>query len=93
MDVGGVVSMNVTFLSPLTPQDYMRHSLVFSYLNIDVQATDGNTHSVQLYADTSAGKSLIRTALMYFANCLEWVAGDNDSKWQLIPLQQEARII
>jgi hypothetical protein len=57
MGVAGLVSMNVTFLSPLTSQDYMRQSLAFSYLNVGVQATDDNTHSVQLYADISAGKS------------------------------------
>lgn len=51
MDAAGLVSMSVTFLSPLTPQDYMRQSLIFSYLNVDIQATDGNSHSVQLYAD------------------------------------------
>lgn len=28
MDVAGLVSVNITFLSPLTPQDYMRQSLI-----------------------------------------------------------------
>jgi hypothetical protein len=58
MNVAGLVSMNVTFLSPLTPTDYMRQSLIFSYVNVDVRAIDGRTHSVQLYADTSAGRPL-----------------------------------
>lgn len=57
MNVAGKVSMNVTFLSPITPTDIMRQSLVAMFLSVDVQAIDGNTHSVQLYADTSAGMS------------------------------------
>jgi hypothetical protein len=55
MNVAGKVSMNVTFLSPITPTDIMRQSFVAMFLSVDVQAIDGNTHSVQLYADTSAG--------------------------------------
>lgn len=55
MDVGGVVQMNITFLSPITPNDLMRLSLPFSYVNVAVSSTDGNSHNVQLYADISAG--------------------------------------
>ncbi|OJJ44210.1 hypothetical protein ASPZODRAFT_18402 [Penicilliopsis zonata CBS 506.65] len=60
MNVGGMVQMNITFLSPITPDDMKRQSLVFSYLHVDVVSTDGNEHDVQLYADISA----------------EWVSGD-----------------
>ena len=56
-DVGGKVEMNVTFLSPLTPTDQRRQSLVFSYLDVVVQSADGGSHDVQLYTDISAGKS------------------------------------
>ena len=57
MDVGGKLSMNIIFLSPITPTDMARQSLPFSYLEIEVYATDGLDHSVQLYTDTTAGKS------------------------------------
>lgn len=55
-DVNGQVTMNVTFLSPLYPNDFKRQSLVFSYLDVAVESADGNSHDVQLYADISAGK-------------------------------------
>ncbi|KKY24377.1 putative glutaminase [Phaeomoniella chlamydospora] len=60
LDVGGSVQMTVTFDSPIFPNDLKRQSLVFSYLNVDVQSLDGGNHDVQLYSDISA----------------EWVSGD-----------------
>ena len=58
LDVAGLVEMTVTFLSPITPNDLKRQSLVFSYLNVDVKSKDGLNHDVQLYADISAGENL-----------------------------------
>jgi hypothetical protein len=55
MNAGGLVELNVTFLSPLYPKDQKRQSLVFSYLDVVVQSLDGKAHDVQLYADISAG--------------------------------------
>jgi hypothetical protein len=49
-NVGGKISLNVTFLSPLTPADQKRQSLVFSYLDVAVQSLDGQAHSVQIYS-------------------------------------------
>jgi len=60
MDVAGLVRMTITFLSPVTPTDYMRQSLVFSYLDVAVTSIDGANHVVELYTDVSA----------------EWVSGD-----------------
>jgi hypothetical protein len=59
MDVGGKVEMNITFTSPITPDDMKRQSLLFSYLEARVYSIDGAKHSVQLYTDISAGKSPI----------------------------------
>ena len=56
MDVAGVVEMNITFLSTITPTDLMRQSLIFSYVDVSVTSTDGADHDVQLYADITAGK-------------------------------------
>ena len=58
MSVGGLVAMNITFLSPIIPNDMKRQSLVFSYINVEVQSMDGASHDVQLYSDISAGKTL-----------------------------------
>ena len=57
MDVAGVVEMNITFLSPITPTDLARQSLTFSYVDVSVTSTDGASHDVQLYTDITAGKS------------------------------------
>ncbi|KAF7587742.1 hypothetical protein BBP40_006820 [Aspergillus hancockii] len=63
MRVGDMVEMNVTFLSPITPNDLRRQSLIFSYLDVDVASIDGKAHDIQLYADISA----------------EWVSGDRNA--------------
>ncbi|KAK7550004.1 glutaminase GtaA [Phyllosticta paracitricarpa] len=60
MDVAGKVQMNITFLSPVTPNDIKRQSLTFSYLNVEVVSSDGQNHDIELYSDISA----------------EWVSGD-----------------
>jgi hypothetical protein len=55
MDVNGTVAMTATFLSPIFPDDEQRQSLVFSYLEVEVHATDGKPHNVELYSDISGG--------------------------------------
>jgi len=55
MDVAGLVTMNVTFLSPVTPDDEMRQSFPVSYMSVEVQSADGNEHNVAIYTDISAG--------------------------------------
>ncbi len=66
MDVAGVVEMNITFLSPITPTDLMRQSLVFSYVDVSVTSTDGAAHDVQLYTDLTAGNSFNSVSLVLF---------------------------
>ncbi|KAF2091372.1 glutaminase GtaA [Saccharata proteae CBS 121410] len=67
IDVDGKVDMTITFLSPVTPNDLKRQSLIFSYMRVEVASSDGNTHDVQLYSDISA----------------EWISGDrsNIAQW------------
>ena len=55
MDIGGVVEMNITFTSPIFPNDMMRQSIVQSYLDVTVATKDGGQHDVQLYADITGG--------------------------------------
>ncbi|KAJ7195913.1 hypothetical protein GGX14DRAFT_674126 [Mycena pura] len=64
----GPMQLNVTFLSPVEPSDWVRQSLPFSYVYVDGASTDGKTHSIQLYADISA----------------EWVSNSKDTaiQWQ-----------
>jgi hypothetical protein len=49
------VSIKVSFLSPVTPNDLKRQSLIFSYMQVEVSSIDGSDHEVQIYTDISAG--------------------------------------
>ncbi|KAI0142248.1 glutaminase GtaA [Xylariaceae sp. FL1272] len=68
LNAGGLVELNVTFLSPVTPTDLKRQSLPFSYLDVGVTSLDGANHDVQLYTDISG----------------EWGAGDTSQtiEWE-----------
>ena len=55
IDVDDKVTIKASFISPLTPKDFKRQSLVASYLNVEVSSKDGSDHKVQLYTDISAG--------------------------------------
>lgn len=55
MNIASKIGVTITFLSPVTPDDLRRQSLVFSYLNVEVQSLDGKPHDVQVYSDISAG--------------------------------------
>jgi Domain of unknown function (DUF5127) len=78
------------FISLITPNDMMRQSLIFSYLDVSVQALDGNS---QLYADTSAGKWFLPghpharvpdRPTDTGAALLEWISGDRsvNAQWE-----------
>ncbi|KAJ4362334.1 hypothetical protein N0V83_010427 [Neocucurbitaria cava] len=58
------VQVKVTFLSPLTPSDLKRQSLIFSYMEVEVTSLDSSEHEVQIYTDISA----------------EWASGDVAAK-------------
>ena len=48
------VGFNVTFLSPIFPNDFKRHSQTATYVEVDVWSQDGSSHDVQVYSDISA---------------------------------------
>ncbi|KAJ7917724.1 hypothetical protein B0H13DRAFT_2322076 [Mycena leptocephala] len=50
----GPMLLNVTFLSPVEPSDWIWQSFPFSYVYVDGESTDGRSHSIQLYSDISA---------------------------------------
>lgn len=66
MDVDGAVQLTITFLSPITPHDFKRQSLVFSYMYVEVVSVDGDSHDVQLYSDTSAGEYFFFIFIIFF---------------------------
>ncbi|GAA5852107.1 hypothetical protein JCM5353_007477 [Sporobolomyces roseus] len=55
------VEFNVTFLSPVTPNDEIRTSLPFSYLSIDVDPSSIGKHTISVYSDIGG----------------EWTSGDS----------------
>ncbi|KAI0031102.1 hypothetical protein K488DRAFT_52813, partial [Vararia minispora EC-137] len=61
LNAGTQMQFNVTFLSPITPRDFVGYSVPFSYISINAASLDGQTHSVQIYSDISG----------------EWLSGDN----------------
>ena len=67
MQVGGVVEMTVIFLSPVTPDELLRSSLPYTYMNVDVKSIDGKSHSLQIYTDISAGQW--KTSACRSSNC------------------------
>ncbi|KIY74089.1 DUF1793-domain-containing protein [Cylindrobasidium torrendii FP15055 ss-10] len=56
----GPVDLEVSFLSPVEPNDLVKYSTPFGYMSVKATANDGASHSVQIYSDISA----------------EWVSGD-----------------
>ncbi|KAL2198179.1 hypothetical protein P885DRAFT_34650 [Corynascus similis CBS 632.67] len=60
-DVAGKVTLTVTFLSPVFPDDMARQSQQFSYISAKVRCADREPHNVQVYMDVSG----------------EWASGDN----------------
>lgn len=77
-DVAKKVTMTVTFLSPVYPDDLARQSQQFSYIFVNARSADGAPHSVQVYMDVSGGRPI---HLFLFAFTLltvraEWASGD-----------------
>ena len=63
--VAGPVNLNVTFLSPVFPTDLKRQSLPFSYVDVSISSSDGESHDVQLYTDITSGKSTLPSRILY----------------------------
>ncbi|OCH91418.1 hypothetical protein OBBRIDRAFT_886945 [Obba rivulosa] len=63
----GPMSLNITYLTPIEPSDWVRQCIPFSYVALEAASTDGKPHDFQVYADISA----------------EWLSGDrtSDAAW------------
>jgi len=60
----GKVGLNVTFLTPITLDDYKRQSLPATYLSLSFWSLDNKNHSVSLYTDIDGN----------------WLSGDANSR-------------
>ncbi|KAJ3567658.1 hypothetical protein NP233_g6220 [Leucocoprinus birnbaumii] len=71
----GPVQFNVSFFSPIEPQDYLRQSIPFSYFYIDgFSVNDSLLHTVQVYSDIS-GEWVSRSN----SAVVEWDTVENDA--------------
>ncbi|OCH91422.1 hypothetical protein OBBRIDRAFT_524115, partial [Obba rivulosa] len=63
------IMLNVTYLTPIEPSDWVRQSMPFSYVAMEVSSIDGQPHDIQVYFDVDGG----------------WMSGDNSAvvKWNL----------
>ncbi|KAN0137115.1 protein of unknown function (DUF1793) domain containing protein [Lactarius tabidus] len=50
----GPMQINLTFLNPIEPGDWVKQSIPFSYLSLTAKSLDGAAHAVQVYSDFSA---------------------------------------
>ncbi|MEK8169392.1 DUF5127 domain-containing protein [Streptomyces sp. M19] len=50
---GGGITLTVTFLSPVDPDDTRRQSAPFGYVTVEAATADGASHAVEVYLDTS----------------------------------------
>jgi hypothetical protein len=64
-DVAGKVTMTVTFLSPVYPDDMARQSQQFSYISVKARSSDGVPHNVQVYMDVSGGTFIPNSSLNF----------------------------
>ncbi|KAH9171796.1 hypothetical protein EDB89DRAFT_2096462 [Lactarius sanguifluus] len=49
----GPMQVNLTFLNPIEPGDWVKQSIPFSYLALTAKSLDGAAHQVQVYSDIS----------------------------------------
>ncbi|KAH8997962.1 hypothetical protein EDB92DRAFT_2111814 [Lactarius akahatsu] len=49
----GPMQVNLTFLNPIEPGDWVKQSIPFSYLALTAKSLDGAAHGVQVYSDIS----------------------------------------
>ncbi|KAF8480056.1 hypothetical protein DFH94DRAFT_692413 [Russula ochroleuca] len=67
----GTMQVNLTFLNPIEPRDWVKQSIPFSYMAFTASSLDGAAHSVQVYSDVSG----------------EWNSGDRHQviQWSTTP--------
>ncbi|KAI9513396.1 hypothetical protein F5148DRAFT_1006486 [Russula earlei] len=49
----GRMQVNLTFLNPIEPGDWVKQSIPFSYMAFSAKSIDGSAHTVQVYSDVS----------------------------------------
>ncbi|KAH8976457.1 hypothetical protein EDB92DRAFT_1381825 [Lactarius akahatsu] len=50
----GPMQINLTFLNPIEPQNWLKQSIPFSYMSLTAESLDGAVHALQVYSGLSA---------------------------------------
>jgi hypothetical protein len=50
----GPMQINLTYLNPIEPKDWVKQSIPFSYMTLTARSLDGTAHTVQVYTDINA---------------------------------------
>ncbi|KAH9005340.1 hypothetical protein EDB86DRAFT_2796191 [Lactarius hatsudake] len=50
----GPMQINLTFLNPIEPEDWIKQSIPLSYMSLTAKSLDDAPHAVQVYSDLSA---------------------------------------
>lgn len=67
-DVNSKITLTATFLSPVYPDDLVKQSLQYSYIDVAAVSSDGASHDVQIYLDCTGGET--KTTRIHAKNCL-----------------------
>ncbi|KAH8980361.1 hypothetical protein EDB86DRAFT_3052194 [Lactarius hatsudake] len=51
----GPMQINLTFLNPIEPEDWVKQSIPFSYMSLTAESLDGTAHATQMYSDLNLG--------------------------------------
>ncbi|KAH9014079.1 hypothetical protein EDB85DRAFT_2097997 [Lactarius pseudohatsudake] len=51
----GPMQINLTFLNPIEPQNWLKQSIPFSYMSLTAESLDGAVHAMQVYSDWLSG--------------------------------------
>ncbi|KAH8995311.1 hypothetical protein EDB92DRAFT_1794666, partial [Lactarius akahatsu] len=51
----GPMQINLTFLNPIEPGDWVKQSIPFSYMTLTAESLDGTAHVMQVYSDINLG--------------------------------------
>ncbi|KAH9009211.1 hypothetical protein EDB83DRAFT_2234897 [Lactarius deliciosus] len=51
----GPMQINLTFLNPIEPEDWVKQSIPFSYMSLTAESLDGAAHATQVYSDLNLG--------------------------------------
>ncbi|KAH9027629.1 hypothetical protein EDB85DRAFT_2091843, partial [Lactarius pseudohatsudake] len=51
----GPMQINLTFLNPIEPGDWVKQSIPFSYMTLTAESLDGTAHAIQVYSDLNLG--------------------------------------